>query len=69
MPLKKSEFLGAWGKAFQIFKAIVDAILASGGSDDDVARLETLAPQIAVLSIAARPPQEEGASVKFLVLF
>jgi hypothetical protein len=59
MAQKKSEFLGAWGKAFQIFKAIVDAILASGGSDEDVARLESLAPQIAALSIAARPPKPE----------
>jgi hypothetical protein len=64
MPLKKSEFLGAWGKAFQIFKAIVDAILASGGSDDDVARLEMLAPQIAALTIAARPPQPETETVE-----
>ena len=59
MAQKKSEFLGSLGKAFQIFKAIVDAILASGGSDEDVARLESLAPQIAALSIAARPPQEK----------
>jgi hypothetical protein len=64
MALKKSEFLGAWGKAFQIFKAIVDAILASGGSDEDVARLESLAPQIAALSIAARPPKPEDEVVE-----
>jgi len=64
MAQKKSEFLGACGKAFQIFKAIVDAILASGGSDEDVARLETLAPQIAALSIAARPPQPETETVE-----
>ncbi len=64
MALKKSEFLGAWGKAFQIFKAIVDAILASGGSDEDVARLESLAPQIAALSIAARPPKPEEEVVE-----
>jgi len=64
MAQKKSEFLGAWGKAFQIFKAIVDAILASGGSDEDVARLESLAPQIAALSIAARPPKPEEEVVE-----
>lgn len=64
MPLKKSEFLGAWGKAFQIFKAIVDAILALGGDDEDVARLESLAPQVAALSIAARPPKPEAAKAE-----
>lgn len=64
MAQKKSGFLGAWGKAFQIFKAIVDAILASGGSDEDVARLESLAPQIAALSIAARPPKPEEEAVE-----
>jgi hypothetical protein len=64
MALKKSEFLGAWGKAFQIFKAIVDAILASGGSDEDVARLEILASQIAALSIAARPSKPETEIVE-----
>lgn len=63
MPLMKSEFLGAWGKAFQIFKAIVDAILARGGDDEDVARLESLASQIAELSIAARPKQEPAEIV------
>lgn len=60
MAQKKSEFLGAFGKSFQIFKAIVDAILAAGGGDEDVARLEILAPEIAKLAIAARPKTEEA---------
>lgn len=58
MPFKKSEFLGTWGKAFQIFKAIVDAILARGGDDEDVARLEQMAGQIADLAIGGRPVAE-----------
>lgn len=58
MALRKSEFLSACGKAFQIFKALVDAILELGGNDEDVARLESLASEIAKLSIAARPVQE-----------
>ncbi|MFA6486326.1 MAG: hypothetical protein WCT40_03090 [Candidatus Magasanikbacteria bacterium] len=41
MPRKKSEFLSAWGKAFEIFKCLVDAVLTAGGSDEDIARIQT----------------------------
>lgn len=36
----KSEFLQAFGKSFQVFKALADAVLAAGGSDDDLRLLE-----------------------------
>ena len=35
MARPKSEFLRGWGKAFEVFKAIVDAVLALGGNDAD----------------------------------
>ena len=38
---KKSEFLSAFGTVFQIWKAITDAVLERGGSDDDVRRILT----------------------------
>lgn len=41
MPAKKSQFLSSFGKAFQIFKAITDAVLDQGGVDEDVARILT----------------------------
>ncbi len=41
MSVKKSQFLGAFGKAFQIFKAITDAVLDIGGTDADVTRILT----------------------------
>ena len=59
MAQKKSDFRRGWGKMTVIVNAVIDAILAAGGDDDDVARLETLAPEIAALSIAARPPKPE----------
>lgn len=36
---KKSPFLSAFGTAFQIFKALTDAVLDIGGEDDDVRRI------------------------------
>ncbi len=59
MAQKKSDFRRGWGKMTVIVNAVIDAILATGGDDDDVARLESLAPEIAALSIAARPPKPE----------
>lgn len=41
MSAKKSQFLGAFGKAFQIFKAITDTVLDIGGNDEDVSRVLT----------------------------
>jgi len=49
MSRKKSEFLSAWGKAFEIFKALVDAVLAAGGNDDDIARIQTSKAMLAEL--------------------
>lgn len=55
MVQKKSDFRRGWGKMTVIVNAVIDAILAAGGDDDDVARLETMAAPIADFVIAARP--------------
>ncbi|MDO8505438.1 MAG: hypothetical protein Q7S48_02600 [bacterium] len=39
MARPKSEFLSAWGRAFEIFKVIVDVVLDLGGNDEDLLRL------------------------------
>lgn len=39
MARKKSEFLGALGTTFQIFKTIADAVMEAGGSDDDLRKV------------------------------
>ncbi len=41
MARKKSEFLGSFGKAFQVFKALTDEVLNLGGDDEDLRRLES----------------------------
>jgi hypothetical protein len=49
---KKSEFLSGFGKAYELLKAIIDALLEQGGGDDDLTRVITnkdLASQIAKL--------------------
>ncbi len=38
---RKSEFLSAFGIAFQVFKALTDEVLNFGGSDQDIRRIET----------------------------
>jgi hypothetical protein len=57
MSRKKSEFLGALGIAFEIFKAIADAVIAIGGTDDDlrcVVSERGLANRIAEVIMAGR---------------
>lgn len=39
MARTRSEFLGAFGTAFQIFKAIADAVMAEGGTDEDLRKV------------------------------
>ncbi|MEK7653189.1 MAG: hypothetical protein AAB358_01780 [Patescibacteria group bacterium] len=57
----KSEFLQAFGKAFQVFKALADEVLAAGGSDDDLRLLETdknLKQRVAEMIITTRKVAE-----------
>jgi len=65
MARKKSEFLGALGTCFQIFKTIADAVMEEGGSDDDLRKVlqpgNGLARNIALLvtgKAAAVTPDE-----------
>lgn len=54
MARQKSEFLKGWGKAFEVFKAIVDSVLALGGGDADLERVltdKTLRTEIAKLIV------------------
>ncbi len=60
MVRNKIVFLSALGKAFQIFKALCDAILARGGGDEDVARLEEMADEIAELVMRSRKPETQS---------
>ena len=56
MSLKKSEFLKAAGKFWQIFKALTDEVLSLGGDDEAISLIETdgnLRREIANLVIAA----------------
>lgn len=46
---KRSEFLSAWGKAIEVFKALVDGVLAAGGNDTDIARIKTNKAMLAEL--------------------
>lgn len=41
MARKRSEFLRGFGKAFEIFKALTDAVLERGGDDSNVERILT----------------------------
>lgn len=41
MARPKSDFLKAFGKAWQVFQTIVNVVLDLGGSDEDLARLLT----------------------------
>jgi hypothetical protein len=59
MAQKKSYFRRKWRDP--VMNAIVEAILAAGGDEEDMVRLESLAPEIAALSIAARPLKQDVA--------
>lgn len=55
MPRKKSEFLKSFGLVMEIWKAIIEAVLMLGGSDDDLRRIVTqkgLAVEIAKVIMA-----------------
>lgn len=55
MARQKSLFLSAFGTAFEIWKALVEAVIAKGGTDDDLRRIltdETLRDKIADLIVA-----------------
>lgn len=57
MAKKKSEFLSAFGIVFEIWRALVEAVLDAGGSDDDLRRLGSdnqLRREIAALIVKAR---------------
>ncbi len=41
MTRQKSEYLKSFGKAFEIFKALADEVLAQSGTDEDVSRILT----------------------------
>ena len=41
MARRKSEFLGSFGKAFEVFKSLTDEVLARGGGDEDIARIQS----------------------------
>jgi hypothetical protein len=65
MGKKKSEFLGALGKYFEISKAVLNAVLDQGGTDDDLARILSdaeLRREIARL-IVAKPAKSEFPSL------
>jgi len=54
---KKSDFLSGMGKAFEIFRAIVNAVLDIGGNDSDLERILTdanLRKQIADLIVKTK---------------
>jgi len=54
---KKSEFLSALGVMFEVWKAVVDAVLAKGGTDDDLRRIKDepgLAEKLADLIVGAK---------------
>lgn len=56
MARKKSELLSVMGTMFEISKAIVDAVLARGGDDEDVKKIlkdRSLADKIAALIVGA----------------
>lgn len=60
---KKSQFLSAFGKTFQIFKSLTDAVMDAGGSDEDVGRIlvdEKLRKELAARIMMSRNRPIEG---------
>ena len=71
MAKPKSEFLSAFGIAFQMFKALTDEVLNLGGNDQDIRRVETdeqLRRKIAALIVQAGKPIEKLAENCYKVL-
>lgn len=65
MSRKKSEFLKSWGKAFEIFKAMVDAVLTAGGDDEDIANIQTNKGLMAELvAVVMRYSKKTSAIIK-----
>ncbi|MDO8467243.1 MAG: hypothetical protein Q7S83_03850 [bacterium] len=63
MSQKRSEFLGSFGTAFQVFKALTDEVLGMGGGDADLRRIETdkgLRQKLAQLIVGV---QEKAANI------
>lgn len=63
MAKQKSEFLSAFGTAMEVFRAIVNAVLERGGSDDDLRRILTskkLAGAIADIIVGAKQAVENA---------
>jgi hypothetical protein len=65
MSRKKSEFLGGFGMANEILKAIIDAVLEQGGSDEDLRRIIS-APDLAK-EIAGLIVQKQNNTYKVVV--
>ncbi len=75
MARNKSQFLSAFGTAFEVWKAIVDAVLSQGGSDEhirsligDKARLASIAAVIVGTGISELPPDHCRAYVDYAPL-
>lgn len=64
MSRPKSEFLKAFGTSFEIFKAVADAVIGQGGSDDDLRRLlsdRVLRFKVAQLIVGEKRTEADGA--------
>lgn len=67
---KKSEFLSGFGMAIEIFKAMADAVLRRGGSDEDLRRVavdEDLSDQIAALIVGKGETEATRAAISHIV--
>ncbi len=67
MARKKSEFLSAYGVAFQVLKSITDAVLAEGGSDEDLRSLlsdSEKCRRVAMEIVGHKPREQKGTSYR-----